>query len=124
MGSAANDLQSLVQVPGYHHTTQGVQDYCPTIQKVEDGSLQTDHEASCKNCMIYRRPCAWLDNQTLARRDGRYKFLKVPIKDLRGVQDISGPSRIAIMENGPIAEEYDVEAGDDVGDVFDDEFEG
>ncbi|RDW70154.1 hypothetical protein BP5796_08551 [Coleophoma crateriformis] len=68
---------------------------------------------ACEACAMLRRPCVWLNFGDLTKPGGRYKFIRVPIADLRGPQNIEGPSfddTIAFTPTVQENEDFDPEA--------------
>jgi hypothetical protein len=88
---------------------------CAVCQKMEDtpGWFQVtgvkncpeQDNKPCRSCFMLRRPCVWIPFADLQEPHGRFKFIRIPRKDLRGAQNIDGPSLVETKANEPTAEE-------------------
>jgi hypothetical protein len=77
--------------------------YCPTMPAITESPEEEQRLGSCERCYMLRRPCVWAIPYWTAVDNARFRFIRTPPLDKRGVQYIEGPSDA--IAAGPIKEE-------------------
>ncbi|KAL2075510.1 hypothetical protein VTL71DRAFT_453 [Oculimacula yallundae] len=108
-------LPATCAVCATHYDTPGY----VNLNEVKCSNSATD---ACYYCKWLRRPCVWMIVSELRRTDlnNRYRFIRPPIRDQGGIQEIAGPSsdfeylyrptEEELVDNDRLVEELNAEA--------------